>query len=267
MSERDFFTKRLGEREATALSVLRGCGLAHITVPYYINDTTLYMTCGTPIDMRSVSTSQLYKDCLKDLYAVKSSGFTPRIYAFYGANLPPFTGERYGSYLKRQVDALQAGIASSIYRIINTVFSYCMQVLAQGIAKHGTALDCLTSFSLLHGDLHFGNILEQNGIYKLIDFEYMMFGPPQVEISFLLFWPYISGEEPFPSLARLREKASVISAEIGLDSAAEAQLTDVYLPLFLFLVADNLTKGKYADPIPFQKGLKSFYENTLPTLS
>lgn len=266
MSERDLFTKRLGEQEKTALNVLRNCGLSHITIPYFVKDTTLYMTCGTPVDAGRLSTVQLYRECLKDLHSVTAPAFTPRIYAFYGTDLHPYAGERYGAFLKRQVDALQAGKGSSQYKIINTVYSYCAQALAQGFVKHRAALDSLTSFSLLHGDLHCGNILELNGIYKLIDFEYLMFGPRQVEIAFLLFWTFISGEEPFPNSALLRKRISVTCAEMELDSEAVAQIEDVFFPLFLFLVADSLTKGRYADPFPFQKGLKSFYENMLPEL-
>lgn len=266
MSETDLYSKRLGEREAAALNVLQVCGLTHITVPYRIEGSMLSMTRGTPVDIGSFSIARLFKDCLKELHSVKSLGFSPCIYAFYGVGLLPFEGERYGAYLKRQVDSLQTAKANSTYKIINAVFSYCSYELSKGIARHRAHLDSLTSFSLLHGDLHYGNILELNGVYKLIDFEYLMFGPPQVELSFLLFWHYISGEKPFPAPAQLRQQIAMICAEARLDAVAQAQIEEVFFPLFLFLAADSLAKGRYANPIPFQKGLKAFYENTLPEL-
>lgn len=266
MSENDFFCKRLGEQEASALNVLHDCGLSHITVPYKIEEAMLYMAYGDSVDAESLSATQLYQDCLKELHAVRTNRFTPRIYAFYGANLPLLAGEKYGAYLKRQTAALRANAVRSPYRIINAVFSYCSQALFQGFAKHEEALNGLSSFSLLHGDLHCGNVLSMNGVYKLIDFEFMMFGPSQAEIAFLIFWKYISGDVPFPAPACLREQVSAISVETGLGPAAKEQIAELYFPLFLFLAADSLTKGKYADPIPFQKGLKSFYENTLPNL-
>lgn len=264
MSENNSFSKIVGEKEASALNILRDCGLSHITVPYFIENTTLHMAYGTHVEAGSLETERLYKECLKDLYSVKASAFTPRIYAFYGANLTPFPDEKYGAYLKRQIDTLQAKKTVNRYQIINAVFSYCEEALAHGFIKHGAALDSITSFSLLHGDLHYGNILKLKDVYKLIDFEYLMFGPPQVEIAFLLFWTYISGEEPFPSPTLLRERVSEICAVTGLNSTVAEQLEDVFFPVLLFLAADSLTKGKYADPIPFQKGLKSFYENILP---
>ena len=47
-------------------------------------------------------------------------------------------------------------------------------------------------YSLLHGDLHIGNIVKRNGNYLLIDFEYLRYGATEFEIANLiissLFW-------------------------------------------------------------------------------
>lgn len=263
MSGNELFCKQLCDQEAESLTVLAQLGLTHITVPFEIEQSTLIMAQGEPVEGAARLIESVYRDCLADLYSVKSARYSPGLYAFYGTPEVPSPGEPYGHYLARQSSSLLKSLEGCSFVIIRSIATFCSELLRKSFQKHMSALDSQETFSLLHGDLHSGNILQYRGAYKLIDFEFMRFGSVSMEIAFLLFWDYITGEAPFPPWDELRRLATRTGSMCCLSSEETAQITDVFLPVFLLCAASGLIRDCYSDPISIQKGLKSFYDECL----
>lgn len=263
MSGNEFFCKQLCDQEAESLAVLDQLGLTHITVPFEIEQSTLIMAQGEPVEGAALLIEPVYRDCLADLYSVKSARYSPGLYAFYGTPEVPSPEEPYGHYLARQSSGLLKSLEGCSSVIIRSIAAFCSELLRKSFQKHMSALDSQQTFSLLHGDLHSGNILQYRGAYKLIDFEFMRFGPVSMEIAFLLFWDYITGEAPFPSRDDLTRQAECAGHICGLTSKEADQILTVFMPVFLLCAASGLIEKRYSDPISIQKGLKSFYVECL----
>ena len=263
MLENKLFYKKINMREYAALISLQQLGLSHITLPFECMETEIVMPCADPISHRELSLSQIYRDCLKDLYSRKNDSFSPGIYAFYGSQEIPLGNDTYGTYLRRQIQDILNVVDKSQFEVIRTFAKFCRKSLSIGLERHYDSLNDLSKFSLLHGDLHTGNILIYHDQYKLIDFEFLRFGPRQLELSFLMSWDYLSGEQAFPPTADMIKTASCIAATFSLSKEEEQQIVDVFFPLIILLSIDGVNANRFANNTAFQKGLLSLYERLL----
>ena len=263
MLENKLFHKKINMREYAALISLQQLGLSHITLPFECLETELVMPFANSISPQKLSLSQIYRDCLKDLYSIKSDSFSPGVYAFYGSQVIPQGSDTYGAYLQRQIQDINNVVEKSQFEVVRSIAKYCRKSLNLGLERHYDSLNNLSKFSLLHGDLHTGNILVYHNQYKLIDFEFLRFGPRQLELAFLMSWDYISGEQPFPTTADMAKKTSCIATIFSLSEEEEQQIVDVFLPLIILLGIDGVNTNRFANNVAFQKGLLSLYERLL----
>lgn len=130
----------------------------------------------------------VYNLLSKNLYNIKSTGFTPGIYKYLD---PCSITQRIESqsYLMHLINALKEyineaealipGFAEETY--FRNLFSKVYRFFEQNIDWQPNG-----GYSLLHGDLHIGNLVKKDTEYFLIDYEFLRFGAVELEIANLL---------------------------------------------------------------------------------
>lgn len=248
-------TKKITFEQKEILSVLDDLDLLRCTLVHHIQDDTLFEYSGEHVSRLSWDIIGLYHQAIKPFHEIKFTNYMPGLYCFISA-APPEQTDDYLSYLDKLVQTQVFSVGQ------NSVLREAYAACHKSICKMREAQAVIDSFSLLHGDLHNGNILAYNGRYALIDFEYLRVGPSELEWAFLLFWDYIT--QPNIQLRRkLKEKtASDISAayDTGILTAYQVFLIiTLFLPAIVCAGIVGCIEETYRDSLQIQRSLEKFW--------
>lgn len=152
-----------------------------------------------PEDFEPDNFYRLYIDLLIPLYKFKRSTFTPGIYKYfvpYSLN-SEIKEQHYVPYIMNELEKVVQDVSVQSPKLLeDKMFANLIRYL-KSISGHFENWKPHTGYSLLHGDLHIGNIVKKNNKFLLIDYEYLRYGASELEISNLiissLIWHYKKG--------------------------------------------------------------------------
>ena len=248
----------LGQREI--LSVLNDLDLLQFTLFHHVDGDILFEYAGKHVNRLSWNIIELYDQAIKPFHEIKFTNYTPGLYCFIQTPLPTQT-DNYLSYLDKVIQ-------EQVFRVgQNIVVCEAYTAFYKGICEMRENHIAINSYSLLHGDLHNGNVLKYNGRYSLIDFEYVRVGPSELEWAFLLFWDYIT--QPRIELRKqLKEKVALDIALIydnGILTAHQVFLIiAVFLPAIVCAGITGCIEGVYKDSLLIQRSLEKFWSEEYP---
>lgn len=251
----DYYVKRTSPSESEKISWILELGLKNITLIDNKSENEIKELVGKHSSYLELNPIRLYDDVLSKFYWQKSSTWSKGIYAFWCSGIE-FCGLRYTEYLKNELQEIfkLCGVEQSSFvrKIYNSVEKY--------ISDNYYEVD---EFSLLHGDLYLGNILTYNNEYKLIDFEFVRYGPKNLEIAFVLFWDIISEDNEDFRQKRFNKSIENISAFVKcgiLNRQDLIEIIELYVPIILLCAFSFANKGDYeAGSNIIAKGAKDFW--------
>ncbi len=254
MDESNTVVKKMNNSEALAHFVLDHLGITHIMVPHRITDGVLYMERGTHPSRLDLDVVRLFQSVLIHMYQCHSDDYSPGIYSFMGSGSAS-DGTTYLSYLLHEVDLVLSDIPKAqdadVYLGSYRQFKRACKVIGDKFQP---------DYCLLHGDLFIGNILVYQDQFRLIDFEFLRFGPLEVELAFLLCWDLIGHKElaEYSAYVIARDlDALVHSKSISYDSAFV--IKECLIPMFVLLAWHNASVGIYSDSDSILEGCSAFW--------
>lgn len=178
---------------------------------------------------------RLCQNLLVPLYQHTQGKFTPGIYKYFLPSNVDSTvpSDKYLPYVTRKLAKIAKRTINSNYSDFDpsTLIWYLKSL--RKTEKYLSIQNWTPSrgFSLLHGDLHTGNIIKRNGKYLLIDFEYLRYGPPELEVSNLLLSALLRFRKIGESKNCVQEKFENYKKKVGKLCFIDNQV----MPFFLLL--------------------------------
>lgn len=166
--------------------------LKNIEKDYYIIENCELIE---PTDFSPSNFNQLHRGLIIHLHKFKNQHFTRGIYKYF---LPYPVGvtidnQKYIPYILNELENVINILSVQFPGLKNRTFNYLFKNL-KNTSDYYKNWKPLEGYSLLHGDLHIGNIAKKDGKYLLIDYEYMRFGASELEVANLitsaLIWHY-----------------------------------------------------------------------------
>lgn len=175
--------------------------------------------------------------------------------------LKEFKEKDYRLYLLKEIgDALNISINGNSNEVKYLIFREIEQAVRELIQK-GIEIN---QFHLLHGDLYNGNILMYEGKYALIDFEYVRFGPSQLEWAFVLFWDLMT-EQNLEKRVRIKQKVfdelDILEKEKILSNTDIMLIQKLFLPAIICLALHHCDMSKFAENDLIRTGLLKFWND------
>lgn len=234
--------KALSPRELNAYRLLDYLGLTHISMPHKVEASTLHMATGQHPSRLDLDVVRLYYQVLAPMYQHRSHSPSPGVYAFMGNGVMS-PKAHFLHHLLHEVEQVASQVPdrckTAVYQESFASFSYACRAFERQYQPY---------YHLLHGDLFLGNILLYQEEFRLIDFEYLRFGPRELELAFLLCWDFISNEAllPYATFVIDRNLSSLVASDCL--SAFQAKLIRACLiPMYVCLAQLNASAGIYSD--------------------
>jgi hypothetical protein len=156
-----------------------------ITQKYYIIEKCKPIK---PEDFEPSHFYELYLNLLVPLHRFKRESFTPGVYKYFAQyNLSRETnGQHYVPYIMNELEKIVQNLLIHFPRLSeDTIFINLVRYLRYN-TWYFENWEPLGGYSLLHGDLHIGNIVKRDNNYLLIDFEYLRYGVVELEVANLV---------------------------------------------------------------------------------
>ncbi len=193
-SENKWIKKRVKEiREIENLKYLMQ--LKPKLIPHVKNITNEYYyieRCKPiePKDFEPYKFRKIYLNLLIPLHKTKKEVFTEGIYKYYGAYSLKNTvnNQRYVPYIFNKFKKLIRNtlIQQPPWSLLkDKTFTTLLKHL-KNMTRRLKDWKPTNGYSLLHGDLHIGNIVKRNNNFLLIDFEYLRYGAAELEVANLI---------------------------------------------------------------------------------
>lgn len=241
--------KILSASELRAYSLLHDFKLDKVIIPHVLQGNTIRMAEGIHPSRLELDIVQLFKNALSELYKVRSSQYTPGIYSFFASSLENDDvniEQQYLQHLMIEQQRIFHQYGDHIEPIVAQTYSESSMQFTKWCKENLNSFT--TEYVLLHGDLFIGNILLYRNEYKIIDLEFLRYGPKELEIAFLLCWDFISN----PMLTMYAHY--IISKNIdALLTAKIVNRSDViaivkgFMPLIVSLACIAASSNIYAD--------------------
>lgn len=141
-----------------------------------------------PEDFKPSNFYRLYTNLLMPLHKFKRKSFTPGIYKYF----KPYSlkhevkEQHYVLYIMNEFEKIVQGVSVCFSGLLEDVMFTNLVRYLKSISKHFENWRPKTGYSLLHGDLHIGNIVKKGNNYLLVDFEYLRYGAAELEVANLV---------------------------------------------------------------------------------
>lgn len=260
-----FREKILSASEIHAYNLLHELKLDNIMIPHTLKGNKLKMVKGVHPSRLELDFVQLYQNVLCKLYAVKSPNFTPGIYSFFNSFIcnNTTTGESlYLDYVVMEQQNIFRNFGKYIKPIVAQTYSESINQFAKWCKRNRSSF--MPEYVLLHGDLFIGNILFYHNTYKLIDLEFLRFGPKELEIAFLLCWDFISN--PMLKLYSHYVISKNIDALVAAKIIKETDVLSIingFMPLIVSLSCIAASANLYTDSNVILDGCNSLWNDCL----
>lgn len=227
------YHKIISNSEKNTIIYLHKTRLHTLLLPRHlrVGNMLIMRKCKTPRRIEYTEFVQVYKMLLQTLYSFKSDSFFGGVYSFIGSL--PASDALYVQHLKNEY--------LNFYNFIESDPSEeTRKLLFEMEYIHKYLLDTLDEYSgwtppfgfcTLHGDLHLGNFVKENGEIKLIDFEFLSFGPMEIELA------YYSIMQEINQNVDLQEFLNDFQKEMDADSIIDFDiLMRLFVPLLCFFL-------------------------------
>lgn len=252
--------KYISNQEVEIIQLLHELSLDDCMLIYSVEGNTLVEYKGIHISRSKWDICKLYEEILLPFRNIKVKHFTPGFYCHMNANISPKEDD-YRLYLVKELGEI-LGLTDNKMGTKLKYNIYCyVKKAVEGIINDDIKIN---QFCLLHGDLYNGNILMYNGRYSMIDFEYIRFGPPQLEWAFLLFWDTLTETEKnkrnifltktVEDIKTLREKKLINTTDVRL-------VLEIFLPSIIASALHFCDEGKFSENSMIKKGMINFWNN------
>ena len=138
----------------------------------------------------------LYLDLLTPLHKFRKENFTPGIYKYFAPyNISyEIKNQNYIPHLLDEFEKIIRAVSNQFPKLLgDATFANLFRLLKNSNARFKNWRP-FNGYSLLHGDLHIGNIVKRDTHFLLIDFEYLRYGAAELETANLiiscLIWHY-----------------------------------------------------------------------------
>lgn len=261
-----FREKILSASEIHAYNLLHELKLDNIMIPHTLQGNKLKMAKGVHPSRLELDFVQLYQNILCKLYAVQSPNFTPGIYSFFDTSIcnnNTTTGESlYLDYVVMEQQNIFRNCGKYIKPIVIRTYSESINQFFKWCKRNRNSF--IPEYVLLHGDLFIGNILFYHNAYKLIDLEFLRFGPKELEIAFLLCWDFISN--PMLKLYSHYVISKNIDALVAAKIIKETDVLSIvngFMPLIVSLASIAASANLYTDSNVILDGCNSLWNDCL----
>jgi len=160
----------------------------------------------------------LYLNLLTPLHKFKKENFTPGIYKYFA----PYSisheikNQNYIPHLLDEFEKIIHSVSLQFPKLLDDVAFTNLFGFLKNSNAHFKNWKPFDGYSLLHGDLHIGNIVKRDSHFLLIDFEYLRYGAAELETANLiiscLIWHYRRSSDN-KKLTRLNTAYFQISSE------------------------------------------------------
>lgn len=218
--------------------MLESLGFDKIIPSFYINENKIVykkekkLPVAAKFDVNLFD--KIFKDILLCLYKNKNEFYSSGLYSYlnfqYPLKLFNKTGKGYFEHLMEEYLAIvhRYNILNNKERILLQYYELVQERL---ILYKETNIE---KFHLLHGDFHIGNILysQDDKKYKMIDFEYVRYGMPELEIANFIVQLLDGGNYVYPYF---NQYIKIIYDFVKKNTCFDCKIIhDVFLPLLLF---------------------------------
>lgn len=253
------YSKPLNAHLAEIHECIGDLGLNHITVPSLMTGDTLVTQAADYVSRHELDVGKLYADCLRHLYCHEHASYSGGIYAYFShSDRADHQSDPFLDHLEREMEAAVALLGAGIRDDLRDIFTSARDRFARSIVDSAVRA-CPLRYTLLHGDLHVGNIVMLDDRYRLIDFEYMRVGPREMDLSFLLCWDFFSDA---PAAHHARETISRDLDQLSrcgiVDAGSMGLIVDALIPMYQMLACLYVSAGKYRDTRDYIEGLTAF---------
>lgn len=213
-------------------------------IPYIfqVNENSYILERCTPIellDFKVKSLEKIYNTLLNQLYSVKYKHYSLGLYKYFEpSNLDQYeTRYNYFFYINNIIKNYFGLIKKWNHK--SCYDQNKLSLLVTRIDKQSKQLDNWEpafGYNLLHGDLHIGNIVKKKDTYYLIDYEYLRYGPKELElVNFIysaVFYQYLNGTELTQIPLLFNEYCDSIKNFPGIDYSIIGIFKDVVVYMY-----------------------------------
>lgn len=255
--------KQISAEEAEIVNLINELSLKKYTLIQACDGNTLIEWEGCHVNRLYWNITQLYNDAVRPFHNITVPYFTKGIYSFMGTG-EDISESDYRKYIDVEVKHLIARkfptdpFVSSVYLSVRNGIKELIQKNIR-----------IDRFCLLHGDLYNGNILWCNNRYALIDFEFLRFGPPEIEWAFFLFWDLITEknvEMRGKITQKIVEELFELRKENLLSYTQEISIVYVFVPIILSAALHYCGLQKYEDSNFIRRGIEIFWTKEYKTI-
>lgn len=241
-----FREKILSKSELRAYSLLHNLKLDKVIIPYVLQGNKIRMAEGTHPSRLELDIIRLFRDVLSELYKVRSSRYTPGIYSFFASCFENNVEQPYLQHLMIEQQHIFQQLGGHIEQIVVQTYSDSSKQFSKWCEKNLNSFP--SEYVLLHGDLFIGNILVYRNEYKIIDLEFLRYGPKELEIAFLLCWDFISN----PMLKGcahyiISQNIDALIAAKIINRSDAISIVNGFMPLIISLACIAASSNIYAD--------------------
>lgn len=156
-----------------------------ITKDYYILERCERI-CAE--DISSINFHKLYLNLLVPLYKTKRKSFTPGIYKYFAPSSlnHECTSQQYILHITSKLEEIIREVSTQIPELSEEEMFIDLLKFINIDTIYLKDWKPINGYSLLHGDLHIGNIVKVNSGFRLIDFEYLRYGAVELETANLI---------------------------------------------------------------------------------
>lgn len=223
----DYYQKKINISEINAIELLSELKLDKLLYPkYLIKENTLYIEkCNQLWNSKPDNILSVVKCCVDTIYKITVQSYSAGIYSFLIGKDHYNDKQNYFKNLATQLN----GIISNGNEVINNKHEKLFIRLKE-YSKNYNKL----RFTILHGDLHPGNIVYKDSKILLIDWEYLRFGPPELEISYYIILCALNSQYKSNDINLILNNLNEMASEWEIDFNI---ITEIFLPYLIICLS------------------------------
>lgn len=253
--------KMISNRELEAIYYIKNRSLMENTLICSVNGNLLEEFEGKHLDRVKWDIVKMYNEAIKPFHNIQVDRFSPGIYSFMGSN-KAFNEMDYIKYLLFELNEIvELTSSKGDNKVLKGVLYNIATITLENLKRNNIEIK---DFCLCHGDLYNGNILLYDNKYALIDFEYLRFGPFQMEMAFFLFWDVITTNDKNmyeKGILTLHNNITELMNNNIINKFDYNLIINLYLPLLLCCSLQYCECEKYVFNEKIQAGIHYFCKN------
>lgn len=254
----EMYKKIITDQEVEIIHLLQELSLNACTLVRCIKDNILIEYKGKHVSRSQWDICKINEEVIAPFRKINANSFTPGFYSHMNSGVMHNETD-YRLYLIRELseilDYSDDRSANPKYKIFFQVRCAIEKLIDEGIE--------INQFCLLHGDLYNGNILIYEDKYSMIDFEYVRFGPSQLEWAFLLCWDLITESDLSKRhriLNKVLDEVQILKRKCILDEMDLRLIADVFLPAIVSVSMHFSECGRFDSGELIYNGVKYFWD-------